>query len=134
MISLAFRYVLFAILATVANLAAQRLVLMAGDGAPIFALAVITGTAIGLLLKFVLDKHWIFFDRSTGIRQFGLYTLMGGATTAIFWGFETAAWLVWGTEQMRETGAICGLAVGYAAKYYLDKQFVFGKPQMEAQQ
>jgi putative flippase GtrA len=137
MTSLALRYTIFAILATIANLAAQRLVLMAGDGDVIFALAVLSGTAVGLVLKFVLDKHWIFLDRSKGIgvqsRQFGLYTLMGVATTAIFWGFETAAWIAWGSELLRELGAICGLAIGYVTKYYLDKRFVFGDAQMRVQ-
>jgi putative flippase GtrA len=46
-------------------------------------------------------------------------------TTLIFWGTETLFWLTWGTDLMRETGAVIGLAVGYVIKYNLDKRFVF---------
>jgi putative flippase GtrA len=50
---------------------------------------------------------------------------MGLVTTAIFWATEYAFWLVWGTQLMREVGAVLGLAVGYIAKYQLDRRFVF---------
>lgn len=123
------RYALFAVLATIANLGAQRIVLSFGDGPAGFALAVFTGTAVGLVLKYALDKRWIFGDRSTGLashgRKFTLYTLMGVVTTAIFWGTETAFWVLWRTDLARETGAVLGLAVGYVIKYRLDRRFVF---------
>ena len=126
---LAFRYAAFAVVATVANLAAQRLVLAVDDGPRGFAAAVLAGTAVGLALKYALDKRWIFDDRSTGLaahgRKFTLYTAMGVVTTAIFWGTETAFWLAWGTDFARETGAVLGLAVGYVVKYQLDRRFVF---------
>ncbi|UWQ21550.1 GtrA family protein [Jannaschia sp. W003] len=122
-------YAAFAVAATAANLLAQRAVLMLGDGAGVFALAVFAGTGVGLVLKYALDKRWIFADRSTGVaahgRRFGLYTAMGIVTTAIFWGTETAFWLIWGTDPMREVGAVLGLAVGYVVKYQLDRRFVF---------
>ena len=128
-IALAVRYVLFAAVATVANLATQRLVLGLNDGAAGFAAAVFSGTLVGLLLKYALDKKWIFDDRSTGVaahgRKFSIYTAMGLVTTAIFWSTETAFWLIWQTDAMREAGAVIGLAVGYAVKYRLDRRFVF---------
>lgn len=127
--ALLLRYAGFAVLATLANLAAQRLVLLAGDGAPLYLFAVAFGTGIGLVVKYVLDKRWIFFDPTTGVRahgrKFGLYTAMGLITTAIFWGSETAFWLIFETHSMRELGAVLGLAVGYVVKYNLDKRFVF---------
>ena len=87
------------------------------------------GTLAGLVVKYVLDKRWIFDDRSTGLRahgqRFGLYTIMGLVTTAIFWGTETAFWLTWRTDAMRELGAVLGLTVGYVVKYRLDRRFVF---------
>ena len=127
--TLATRYATFAVLATIANLAAQRLVL-AVDGRPLtFSIAVFAGTAAGLALKYALDKRWIFDDRSIGVaahgKKFVLYTLMGMATTAIFWGTETAFWMIWRTDATRELGAILGLAVGYVVKYQLDRRFVF---------
>jgi len=127
--ALVLRYSLFAVLAVLANLAAQRLVLMWGEGAGHFALAVLLGTAVGLVVKYILDKRWIFFDTATGLaaqgRQFSLYTVMGLITTAIFWGTETAFWLIWQTHFAREAGAVLGLAVGYVVKYHLDRRFVF---------
>jgi len=127
--TLVVRYSLFAALAVVANLAAQRLVLLGGEGPGHFALAVFFGTAVGLVVKYVLDKRWIFYDTASGLgahsRQFSLYTAMGLVTTAIFWGTETAFWLIWQTHFAREAGAVLGLAVGYVVKYHLDRRFVF---------
>jgi putative flippase GtrA len=123
------RYGAFAALATLANLAAQRLVLAFLSGPGAFVLALFVGTAVGLVLKYLLDKRWIFFDRTTGVaahrRTFTLYTVMGLITTAVFWGTETAFWLVWRTDLMREVGAIIGLAGGYLIKFDLDRRFVF---------
>lgn len=131
--SLALRYALFAVLATLANLGAQRavLALSPADPALSFAAALIAGTGVGLVVKYVLDKRYIFYDRSTGLaahsRRFSLYTAMGIVTTLIFWGTETAFWLTWGTDLARETGAVLGLAVGYVVKYRLDKAYVFAE-------
>lgn len=136
--SLLLRYVIFALIATLANLAVQRLILAAAargalpgleNGAEGYVPALLGGTGAGLVLKYVLDKRWIFFDRRTGFlghgRTFTLYTLMGAATTLIFWGTETAFWLAWRSDPMREVGAVLGLTIGYILKYQLDRRFVF---------
>jgi putative flippase GtrA len=127
--ALLIRYTGFAVLATLANLGAQRVVLILGDTPPFFTAAVIVGTALGLVVKYLLDKRWIFADTTTGLREhgrkFSLYSAMGLVTTAIFWAMETAFWLVWDTHTAREVGAVLGLAVGYAVKYQLDRRFVF---------
>jgi putative flippase GtrA len=127
--ALILRYALFAVIATVANLGVQRLVMRLGDHTLVFLAAVFLGTLVGLVIKYVLDKKWIFFDAGTGLKQhgqkFGLYTAMGLVTTAIFWGTESLFWFVWHTEPMRELGAVLGLAVGYVVKYRLDRRFVF---------
>ncbi|MDC1198818.1 GtrA family protein [bacterium] len=123
------RYAAFCVVATVANLLAQRAALAVYGGPGAIAAAIGAGTLLGLAVKYLLDKRWIFDDRETGLaphtRKAFLYTLMGVFTTAIFWGTETAFWLVYGTERMREVGAILGLTVGYVIKYRLDKRFVF---------
>jgi len=128
-LSLVVRYAAFALLAVLANLATQRLVLWSGDTPPRFVLAVAAGTLVGLVVKYALDKRWIFFDGSTGMRahgrKFTLYTAMGLVTTAIFWGTETAFWLAWQTHTMREVGAVLGLAIGYTVKFHLDRRYVF---------
>jgi putative flippase GtrA len=128
--TLILRYVGFAVLAVLANLATQRIVLAGAEvDATLFAIALGAGTLVGLVVKYLLDKRWIFYDETRGAkaqgRQFFLYSLMGVATTAIFWVTETAFWLIWGTDFARETGAVLGLMVGYTTKYLLDRRFVF---------
>ena len=119
-------YAGFAALATLLNLGVQRGVLALDGG---FVAAVAAGTLAGLVLKYLLDKRWIFYDVEGGLanpgRKFALYTTMGLVTTAIFWGTETLFWWLWHTDAMRELGAVIGLTIGYVTKYQLDKRFVF---------
>lgn len=123
------RYVLFAVLATFANLAMQRVVLTGGTTDPTLIVAIAAGTLVGLVVKYILDKRWIFFDGTAGIaaqgKQFGLYAVAGIVTTVIFWGTEISFWLVWRTDQMREIGGVLGLMIGYCVKYQLDRRYVF---------
>lgn len=134
--TLVFRYVLFAVLATVANLATQRLVFQTGDQPIHFIAAVGLGTLVGLVIKYVLDKRWIFNDLSAGLkahsRKFSRYALLGVITTMIFWATETVFWLIWQTDGMRELGAVIGLSVGYIIKYNLDRRFVFNDSRLAA--
>ena len=127
--TLVLRYSAFAVIATVLNLATQRLILGALPGAYSLFVAIFFGTLIGLIVKYILDKRWIFQDMRGGVsnhsKQFGLYSLMGIATTLIFWGFEYSFWVIWQTDMMREVGAVIGLAIGYVTKYNLDRRFVF---------
>lgn len=134
--TLILRYAAFAVVATIANLVTQRVILQFGEDSIYFAAAVGAGTIVGLMIKYMLDKRWIFYDMATGVknhsRKFSLYTAMGLVTTAIFWGTETAFWRTWQTELMRELGAILGLSVGYVVKYNLDRRFVFTDRQLAA--
>lgn len=127
-------YTAFAVVATAANLAAQALAgrvlgVVPGQLGPGYWLALAFGTGVGLVAKYLLDKRWIFEDRSTGAaahgRRFTLYTVMGLATTAIFWGTQTAFALIWRSEAAMLIGGALGLAVGYVVKYRLDRRFVF---------
>lgn len=122
-------YAAFAVLATLANLGTQRLILSVEPSAAGLGLAMFFGTLVGLVIKYLLDKRWIFADTSRSLRahgrKFTLYSVMGLFTTGIFWATETTFWLVGQTEAMRETGAVLGLAIGYLVKYRLDRRFVF---------
>ncbi|HEY0276244.1 MAG TPA: GtrA family protein, partial [Paenirhodobacter sp.] len=128
-------YGAFAGMAIVVNLGVQRLVLTTsrtwgfGEGGVPFVAAMFLGTAAGLVFKYILDKRWIFADSSTGVKahgkKFTLYTVMGIATTAIFWGIESLFWYLWQTDAMREVGAVLGLCIGYVVKYWLDRTLVF---------
>ena len=122
-------YVLFAVAAGFSNLAIQRVVMALLEGPASFPVALVMGTLVGLVVKYVLDKRWIFAHRTTSLREesrnFTLYSLMAVVTTLFFWGTEALFWYIWQTDLMRELGAALGLTVGYCIKYQLDKRFVF---------
>ena len=128
------RYALFAVIATIFNLSTQRIILYLAPEISFVAaniiFAMVAGTFVGLVIKYVLDKKWIFYDPSDDVvsdgKKFSKYTMTGIVTTAIFWLSETGFWYVFETDFMREAGAILGLMVGYIVKYRLDKKFVFG--------
>jgi putative flippase GtrA len=129
--SLSTRYVLFAALATVVNIGAQELVVRAYSGVNHLFVSVIVGTGVGLVFKYILDKRYIFRFRTSSIghdtKTFALYTVMGLATTVIFWGFEFGFHLIFETKEMRYLGGVIGLAIGYLTKYHLDKRYVFSE-------
>ena len=121
-------YISFALIATLGNLGAQRISLSVfKELGLIFAIGM--GTLIGLIIKYILDKRWIFGDLTVGItdnsKKFALYSAMGVSTTLIFWASETLFWWIWRSDYMREIGAILGLSIGYFIKYHLDRTFVF---------
>jgi putative flippase GtrA len=126
---LAILYALLAFIAAAANIGAQELVVRGYEGAFHVLLSVAVGTAAGLVVKYILDKRYIFRFRARDAvhdgQTFLLYTLMGLATTAIFWGFEFGFQHLYQSKEMRYLGGAIGLAIGYVAKYHLDKVFVF---------
>ncbi|MCA8374202.1 GtrA family protein [Burkholderia multivorans] len=122
-------YVLFAALSIVCNIGMQRLSLALYEGRLNVLVSVVVGTAAGLVVKYVLDKIWIFEYQhksvAHGMQSFILYATMGVATTAVFWAFEFGADAIFGGERARFTGGAVGLVIGYIVKYHLDKRFVF---------
>ncbi|WP_110949063.1 GtrA family protein [Pseudomonas bohemica] len=126
---LAVIYTIFAIIATVANLGAQELAIYIYTGGYSVLVAVSLGTGVGLLVKYVFDKRYIFSFQAVNAAQdsrtFFLYTLMGLATTVVFWGLELGFNHIFHTKEMRYVGGIVGLMIGYISKYQLDKRFVF---------
>ena len=122
------RYVLFAVISTAANLLTQEAVIRVAPFAEL-TISMLAGTAVGFAVKYVLDKYWIFYDDYTSpereARKVLLYGALSVLTTCIFWGFEVAFWEIWGTDFAKYTGAVLGLAIGYAVKYTLDRAYVF---------
>jgi putative flippase GtrA len=133
---IALLYGLFALLATAVNIGAQDVWLRAWPGPWLIATSVYVGTAVGLVVKYLLDKRYIFRYQTTGAlhdgKTFALYTVMGLVTTAIFWGFEFGFQALFATREMRYLGGVIGLVIGYVAKYRLDKHFVFTPPRPAA--
>jgi putative flippase GtrA len=126
---LAITYTFLALIATVANLGTQDLVIRVYSGKFDVLLSVVIGTGVGLVFKYILDKRYIFRFRPRNAvhdgQTFALYLLMGLATTFIFWGFEFGFHHLYETKEMRYLGGVIGLAIGYLTKYQLDKRFVF---------
>jgi len=125
------RYALFAFLASLVNLGTQAIALQLYSGPFGLTVALIFGTGTGLVTKYVLDKHWIFFDPSIGVaahgRSFTLYAVTGVLTTAIFWGLEYAFDGLTPDGSWRYLGGAIGLAIGYSVKFQLDRRFVFSR-------
>ena len=128
-ISLLSRYLSFAIIATIANLVTQRAVLHLVKFNTSLFLAMVAGTTVGLVTKYILDKRWIFYDSDNSLNgkslKFVRYTFFGIFTTSIFWFTELLFWFAWQSQLMREIGAILGLSIGYIIKYQLDRKYVF---------
>lgn len=126
---LAITYAILALIATAANISAQDLVIRGYNGASSILISVAVGTSVGLVVKYLLDKRYIFRFRARNAvhdgQTFILYTLMGLATTVIFWGFEFGFHHLFETKEMRYLGGVIGLAIGYLTKYHLDKRYVF---------
>lgn len=122
-------YALLAIIATALNIGAQDLLIRLYAGPYHILLSMAFGTAVGLLVKYVLDKRYIFAFQAQSAAHDGqvfmLYALMGLITTAIFWGFELTFDYLFESKHMRYLGGVIGLALGYLAKYSLDKRYVF---------
>jgi hypothetical protein len=93
-------YVLFAALSTAANLLAQELVVR-----------------LGAMLPLATHRH--------ELRKVSLYGAFSVVTTLVFWLFEVSFWMLWRTDFAKYSGAVLGLAIGYAVKYFLDRRFVF---------
>lgn len=126
---LAIVYTIIALIATAANLASQAIVVRVWTGPWPIEISVLVGTAVGLVMKYVLDKIYIFRFKADNavhdLQTFILYTLMGVVTTLVFWAFEFGFYAAFQDKSLRYLGALIGLAIGYWTKYHLDKRFVF---------
>ncbi|WP_174479493.1 GtrA family protein [Paraburkholderia heleia] len=126
---LVFWYAVFAAISIGANLGSQSLAFHLYQGEFAVPISVCVGTGVGLIVKYLLDKAWIFRyeHRSVahGVRTFTLYVAMGLGTTVVFWAVEFAADALFHDEIARLAGGALGLVIGYVTKYQLDKRFVF---------
>jgi putative flippase GtrA len=126
---LTFKYTVFAGVATTLNIVAQDVTVRLYAGPMWLYASMAVGTLTGLLVKYFLDKRYIFFYASKNLvedgRKFVLYSFMGIGTTLIFWGAELFFEYVFHSRVMRYSGGIIGLFLGYWVKYHLDKRFVF---------
>ena len=81
------------------------------------------GMSSGAGLDFFVFLHFDLYLQLHLVKL--VYTVMGLATTVVFWGVQTACVLVWRSETALMIGGALGLAIGYVVKYRLDRRFVF---------
>jgi putative flippase GtrA len=122
------RYVLFAIVSGLANLAFQEIVVRTVPTLPIMV-SVLSGTSVGFWVKYLLEKRWVFLDVYDGhaaeIRKIAIYGIFGIVTTLLFWAIELSFWHMWQTVGAKYVGATIGLSLGNWTKYLLDRRYVF---------
>jgi putative flippase GtrA len=126
-----FKYIAFAIIATIVNLTSQAISFYFYSDFLAIYIAMFIGTLSGLSCKYYLDKHYIFSyqtkNKQEDAQRFFLYSLMGVFTTLIFWFVEVIFDYYFTHPYAKYLGAIIGLSIGYLIKYHLDKHFVFKK-------
>lgn len=129
-------YSLFAVLSTAINIGSQMLSIWIYKGPLAVEISILVGTAMGLPLRYLLEKRYIFNFTSKNLvhdgKLFVFYSAMGVITTLIFWGTEYAFHLIYDTDFMRYLGGIIGLSIGFYVKYQLDKKYVFVNRSSEA--
>ena len=127
--NIAVLYSLFAVFSTAMNISFQMLSIWLCSGLYAVEVSILVGIAVGLPLRYLLSKRYIFVfncsDFAHDGRLFVLYNFMSVFTTAIFWGVEYAYHLIFGTYMIRYVGGVMGLAMGFYVKYQLDKKYVF---------
>jgi len=126
---LVLKYSAFAILSTCLNLVFQYLSFYLYEGIGSLYFAMFIGTLAGLIVKYVLDKKFIFYhipnNKIDDVKKFSLYVFMGSGTTIIFWSTEIAFDILSSSVYAKYVGAVVGLTIGYVIKYFLDKKYVF---------
>ena len=126
---LAIKYSIFAGISTLFNLLFQYFSFGLYSGLGALYVAMFIGTLAGLVVKYILDKKFIFYhevkDKKDDAKKFALYSLMGVFTTIIFWGTEMGFYYFIPNPNAKYLGAVIGLSIGYVIKYFLDKKFVF---------
>lgn len=122
-------YIFFAVIATLLNILAQQISTYIYFGPYYIFFSMLVGSAIGLTVKYVLDKKFIFKYQTKNLQHDGqlfvLYSIMGILTTLVFWGAELSFYYIFENKEMRYLGGVIGLMIGYICKYYLDNRFVF---------
>jgi len=128
-------YIAFAGFCSLVNLGVQRVVHIVYKGPFDLYLGMGAGTIAGFVLKYILDKVFVFEDSSRDLKQeagkFSLYSFMAVWTTLIFMGTEVLFEYLWSHPQSRYVGGALGLAIGYTVKYHLDSKYVFNQDSQE---
>jgi putative flippase GtrA len=136
-------YILFAAISTLINIGTQVLIEYLINISKInlfqlvfiknitfgFFIKMFIATIVAFIFKFLVDKIFIFEDKSKeikeNIRQIFFYGFFAVFTTIIFWGTELVFKIFFVFSFSEYIGAVLGLAIGYTIKFLLDRKYVF---------
>jgi putative flippase GtrA len=123
------KYSVLVILQIFINLLTQFIIRQAYTGPFNFYLALAGGTIAGLIIKYPLDKKFIFNYAPNSIsedaKKFITYTYISVFTTLIFWAVEMAFHLLFDNQIYDYIGGFLGLIIGNFVKYQCDKAITF---------
>ena len=96
-------YILFAIIAMSINIYSQYLIFIIYITEHTIYIAMLIGTTLGLISKYLMDKIYIFkyqintlYDYS---KNFAAYVFTGFFTTLIFWSFEYSFYILFDNDK-----------------------------------
>lgn len=129
-------YSFFAVVAIAANMLGQAISIRMLTSTYALMGSILIGTAAGLVVKYVLDRRFIFGVQRQALSREGatlaFYSITGVGTTAIFWGTELAFHAVFDAEVWRYIGGVLGLTLGYILKFRLDRRYVFSRQALQS--
>lgn len=117
------KYILFCLVSIFFNLSTQEIFLIFFKS---YIFSILFGTLIGFLIKYYLDKNFIFFKNSSNsLNQLFTYTFTAIFSTIIFWGLEIFFLMYFQNNTMKILGGFIGLILGYTLKFKLDYKLTF---------
>ncbi len=87
------------------------------------------GLFAGFVLKYLMDKKYVFSDitesKEKEMKKVLIYAMMSIFTTIILT-LIVAGFKVWvSRERAKDVGLVIGLLIGYTTKFFLDRKYVF---------
>jgi len=135
-VRIALLYTFVAVISTAINIVSQIISIWIYKGPYSVEISILIGTFMGLPLRYLLEKRYIFQFTPKNLAHDGklfiVYSTMSVITTLIFWGIEYAFHLIYDSDFLRYFGGILGLSIGFYIKYHLDKKYVFVESNSEA--
>jgi hypothetical protein len=122
------KYIALCFAAIFLNIITQYVFLLFFSGSFSIEISILVGTLITFLLRFFLEKKFIFSKKSYVFRNeimLNMYLVSSILATLIFWFFEYSFYLLFIGDFSRYLGAIIGLLFGLFIKYKLDKNLTF---------
>ena len=117
------RYILFCLISIFLNLSTQEVFLFFFKS---YIISILFGTLNGFLIKFYLDKNFVFSNSSSfSFNELFTYAFTAFFSTIIFWSVEIFFLIYFQNNMMKILGGFLGLILGYTLKFKLDYKLTF---------